>query len=155
MDKIYIGIDPGSNGGIAVSDMLEGELEVIKMPPTFPDIYNTLKEKMKDGRECVAVLEDVGQGIPGQSSASTAKFARHIGNLEMALYALGIRTELVKPQKWMKTYSNTIGSSRGKTKGQWKNALKGEAQRLFPFEKVTMWNADALLILEYARRQHL
>jgi hypothetical protein len=35
--------------------------------------------------------------------------------------------------------------------GEWKNKLKAEAQRRFPKQKVTLANADALLIYEWAR----
>ena len=84
-----IGIDPGNAGGVAV---LRGpNIETHNMPETFPDIYN-LFASLKDGADTLAVLEDVGHGMPGQSSKATAVFARHNGHLEMALYALGIRT---------------------------------------------------------------
>lgn len=149
---IYIGIDPGESGGIAV---LNGtKLFAYNMPDTYPDIYNTLSSLQKQyaGHELVAILEDVGKGIPGQSSKATATFARHNGHLEMALYALGIRTVRVTPQKWMKNYSNQLGKSKDVEKREWKNKLKGLAQQMHPEEKVTLKNADAILIAEYGKR---
>ena len=95
------------------------------------------------------MLEDVGHGMPGQSSKATAVFARHNGHLEMALYALGIRTVKVTPQKWQKSYSNSLGKSKDCEKKEWKNKLKGLAQQMFPTEKVTLKNADAMLIACY------
>ena len=100
-------------------------------------------------------LEDVGQGIPGQSSRATATFARHNGHLEMALYALHIPVVKVKPSMWVKYYSNTIGKSTGLSKTEWKNRLKQEAQRRFPYLKVTLKNSDALLIGEYGIKKGL
>ena len=149
MSKIIIGIDPGAAGGIAV---LNGtKLTAYNMPETYPDIYNFFGSICKQyaGEERVAVMEDVGHGMPGQSSKATAVFARHNGHLEMALYALGIRVVKVTPQKWMKHYSNSLGRSKDYEKRDWKNKLKGLAQQMFPTEKVTLKNADAILIANY------
>ena len=148
--KIYIGIDPGTNGGIAVLDRDGKVLEVGKMPATPQDILDFLGEY--SGQDVTAALEDVGHGIPGQSSKATATFARHNGHLEMALLALGMPTEKVTPQKWQKVYQ--LGSSKSCTKIQWKNKLKAKAQQLFPSlgKKITLSTSDALLIAEYARR---
>lgn len=145
-----IGIDPGTNGGICVK--VDGVIKVHKMPDTPKDIYDLLCEYR--GENSVCYLEDVGHGIPGQSSKATATFARHNGHLEMALVACGIKTIKVTPQKWQKSYSNTIGKSTGVEKKEWKNKLKALAQQLFPNEKITLWNADALLILEYGCTQN-
>lgn len=146
MSRTIIGIDPGSAGGVAV--LKDSKVETYNMPETFPDIYNLLLE-LKDGDNTLAILEDVGHGMPGQSSKATAVFARHNGHLEMALYALGIRTVKVTPQKWQKHYSNSLGKSKDCEKREWKNKLKGLAQQMFPSVKVTLKNADAILIACY------
>lgn len=146
MSNTIIGIDPGAAGGIAV---LKGsQIGTYNMPETFPDIYNLLAS-LKDGDDTLAILEDVGHGMPGQSSKATAVFARHNGHLEMALYALGIRTVKVTPQKWQKHYSNSLGKSKDCEKREWKNKLKLLAQQMFPSVKVTLKNADAILIACY------
>jgi hypothetical protein len=44
-----------------------------------------------------------------------------------------------------------LGTKGKSSKTEWKNKLKGEAQRLFPSEDVTLDTADALLILEYSK----
>jgi len=146
-----IGIDPGEKGGIAV---VGGRLGVSpylkKMPETFPDIYGMLADiysNCPDGAVCF--LEDVGKGIPGQSSKSTATFARHNGHLEMALFALGIPTVKVTPAKWQKMYSNQVGTSKGLKTTEWKNKLKGLAQQLYPGNNITLYTSDALLIAHY------
>ena len=155
MARYIIGVDPGSLGGIAIYDRLEGVMKTFRMPETFPDIYEFFRDfaSEKGSSDIIAYLENVGHGMPGQSSKSTAVFARHCGHLEMAIYAVGIRTEMVTPQKWQRSYSNSIGTSKGLDKTVWKNRLKGEAQRLFPNNKVTLWNADAMLIANYGARQ--
>lgn len=150
--KTYIGIDPGAAGGVAV---LGNKLTTYNMPDTYPDIFNLFSSLRKQYDDVVAVLEDVGHGLPGQSSKATATFARHNGHLEMALYALGIRAVKVTPQKWQKAYSNTLGKSTGLEKKDWKNKLKGLAQQMYPSEKVTLKNADAILLAEYGRMMGL
>lgn len=147
-----IGIDPGINGGIAIIDTY-GNIKAVKMPQTFTDIFQELKGIKQTYPDAYCYLEDVGQGMPGQSSRATATFARHNGHLEMALYALEIPSEKVKPSKWEKYYSNTIGTSKGKSKTEWKNILKSEAQRRCPKDKVTLWSADAILIAIYGKSQ--
>lgn len=149
----YLSLDPGEKGGIAVLD--GNEMHTYKMPTTYPDIYIVLKGLQEDFNITRAVLEKVGQGMPGQSSKATATFARHCGHLEMALYALGIPTEEVTPQKWQKAYSNSIGTAKGLTKTEWKNKLKGLAQRLYPSEKVTLNTADAILLAHYGKMNNL
>ena len=151
--KFYIGIDPGLKGGIAVLNDGGSVVEVDNMPETPQDILGLLGEY--SGRNAVCVLEDVGHGIPGQSSKATATFARHNGHLEVALLALSIPTEKVTPRKWQKVYQ--LGSSKGIDERVWKNKLKAKAQQLFPSlgKKVTLFTCDALLIAEYARRNKL
>lgn len=151
--KLFIGIDPGLNGGIAVLNKNGGVESVCKMPETPQDILEWLEEY--SGYNCVCVLEDVGHGMPGQSSKATATFARHNGHLEMALLALSIRTEKVTPQKWQKIYQ--LGSSKGVEKNAWKNKLKAKAQQLFPSlgKNITLSTCDALLLAEYGRRNNL
>lgn len=152
-NKTIAGIDPGQSGGIAI--LAPNGVVAFRMPETYADIYDTLAKIVADYDNVVAYLEDVGCGIPGQSSKATATFARHNGHLEMALYALGVPTTKVTPAKWMKFYSNTIGTSKGLDKNAWKNKLKGEAQRRFPQTKPTLYTADALLIAEWGKHQEL
>lgn len=146
---IYIGIDPGLSGGIAILNQDGSVKDVVAMPDTPRDIYEFLLSYKEDSR---CVLEDVGHGMPGQSSKATATFARHNGHLEMALLALGIPTEKVTPQKWIKVYQ--LKKKKEQDKNEWKNVLKAKAQSLFPQlgKKVTLKTCDALLIAEYARR---
>lgn len=146
----YIGIDPGASGGIAVLDEDGMVKDVRNMPDTPADILEYFKAYQ--AFPCICVLEDVGQGMPGQSSSATAKFARHNGHLEMALLALGIKTIKARPQKWEKTYA--LGKSTAFEKAEWKRKLKERAQQLFPQlgKKVTLKTCDALLIAEYCRK---
>ena len=54
----------------------------------------------------------------------------------------------VSPQKWMKFWENKIGEKLPKVKKDRKNKLKEIASN-YTSEKVTLWNADAILITMY------
>lgn len=142
----HIGIDPGSNGGIAVLDDSGAVIFLRKMPETPQDLIDTLRHFADDS---CCTLEKVG-GMPGNGGMAMFNFGKGYGHLEMALLALKIPTETVTPQKWEKTYQ--LGTSRGVGKTEWKNRLKAKAQQLFPDQKLTLAVCDALLIAEYGRR---
>ena len=89
MSRYVIGIDPGLSGGIAVLDSDGKIIDYTSMPQTPQDILEYLSQFKSDSR---CVIEDVGHGMPNQSSKATATFARHNGHLEMALIALQIPT---------------------------------------------------------------
>ena len=148
--RYVLGIDPGESGGIAVMDSSHRLLDVVPMPSTPMDILSYLRRWVGGG--CVAYIEDVGRGMPGQSSSSTAKFARHNGHLEMALLALGIPTVKCTPQRWERLYQ--LGKSTGMPRAEWKRRLKAKAQELFPDlgARVTLKVCDALLIALYGVR---
>ena len=156
MEKIVIGIDPGHLGSVAWRDG-KGVRHVSKMPDTprgIIDLVRSIEDEVDENgiirpsTDYVCYLEDVGKGVPGQSSSATATFARHNGHLEMAMICEGIRIVKVLPQKWMKSLG--IGkSSDCSTKAEWKRKLKQKAEELYPQFKVTLNNADALLILDY------
>lgn len=101
---------------------------------------------------CHHGAEKVG-GMPGMAGSAMFNFGKGYGNLEMALIALEIKTTLTSPQAWQKTFM--IGTKSKQTTTQWKNKLKALAQQIFPQLKVTLINADALLILEYFRKLNL
>ena len=149
MRSVYIGIDPGKNGGIAVMDASGKVLEVVKMPSTPRDLLDFLSGYSEDS---FCTLERVG-GMPGNGGSAMFNFGKGYGHLQMALLALGIGTEDVTPNKWEKAYQ--LGSSGKFTKTEWKNRLKAKAQQMFPSlgKKVTLATCDALLICEYGRRK--
>lgn len=145
MGKIYLGIDPGANGGMAWVDSSGELLEMRKMPPTMLDIYEALGDYDVQGVTCC--IEKVGFGMPGQSSKATATFARHCGHLEMALLARGIPAVEVTPAKWQRHFG--LQGKKGEIKVSHKNRIKGWAQQRYPRSKVTLWASDALAIATY------
>ena len=151
---MIIGIDPGSNGGIAYE--FNGEIFAKKMPETKGNIYSELAtiSLMADGYEnAVCYLEKVGGYMPGNSGPAAVKFARHCGNIEMALIALKIKRIEVSPQKWMNYFvgklNYPVDITPDKKKTLRKNVIKKRAQAIYPHLKVTLALSDALGILNY------
>lgn len=150
---MYIGIDPGVSGGIAVLDARPGKvIATYKMPETPADLLDLLKEYDPRvlGEPVRAMLERVNAGVFGQGKAgrmgvtSAFTFGRGVGYLQMALLAAYIPTDEVSPVKWQ----NALGCRTGGDK----NVSKARAQQLFSTIKITHATADALLLAEYGRR---
>jgi len=146
-----IAIDPGAAGGIAVQRDHQ-PVSATAMPDTEGDIVHFLRAIAGQADEVVAIVEEVGGYIgKAQPGSSAFKFGRNFGFILGVLQTLGVRVELVRPQKWQKALS--LGSASGcASKTEWKNKLKAVAQRLYPHLKPTLATADALLILDYALR---
>jgi hypothetical protein len=141
--KLHIGIDPGLSGGVAFIPNT-GEPWAHKMPETDRDLIDLLRDSINlfDAR---ATLEFVSSS-PQMGVKSAFTFGEGYGRLQMALTALGIPYERVRPAVWQKAMGCL-------TKGD-KNVSKRRAQELFPAIKVTHAIADALLIAEFSRRAH-
>ena len=143
MNKIYIGIDPGKSGGICF--LMDDEIKTFKCPATTHDMAEELI-LAKDIRKCTAVVERV-HSFPGQGVASTFNFGYNYGVWLGILSALHIPYQLCLPRKWMKFYG-----SMPKEKKDRKNHLKQLAQQMYPDHKVTLYNADAILLANYLKK---
>lgn len=144
IEKCILSCDPGTNGAFAIITA-SGKSLTHKMPDTPKDLFELLKS-IKNEYEVDCILEKVG-GLPGMGGSPMFNFGQGYGHIEMALIALEIPTTTVSPQKWQK--SLLIGTKSKQSTTEWKNKLKGKAQQLFPYLKVTLGNADALLIAYY------
>ena len=144
--KPILAIDPGINGGLAVSSC--GLIHAESMPDGMADIVDGIRSlKIAMGIE-VAYIEQVGTYIPGNAVGGAMKLARHCGHLEAALYSLGIPTIQVMPKKWQ----NDIGGFPA-DKMMRKRAIKAAMAARYPHLTVTLKTADALGILTYAIQQ--
>ena len=140
--KMYMGIDPGNSGAIAVINQISEVVDVIRLSETEHDV----SEFVRDWGEHVqsAVLEKVS-AMPRQGVSSTFKFGTSYGFCRGLLVCHRVRFEAVPPGLWQR-------SMGGLSKGD-KNVTKAAAQRLFPGEKVVHATADAMLLAEFARRK--
>ncbi len=149
---LFLGIDPGASGGLAILDENGGVVLTEKMPETERDISDVMAEF--GPRIRMAVIEHV-HSMPKQGVVSSFKFGMSYGSLRMALIAHDVPFQAITPQTWQKELRCVIpgrSSERGTTEK--KQLTKARAQELFPGRKVTHAIADALLLAEYTRRSH-
>lgn len=138
---MWIGIDPGTSGAVAILDE-SGEIRTIGLKETQRDVFEWLAEHHLHAK--FGVLERVS-AMPKQGVSSTFKFGTSFGFCQGLLIACDVPFEMIPPAKWQKA----IGClSHGD-----KNVTKRKAQELFPRAgKITHATADAILLAEYARR---
>ena len=145
MDKIYIGIDPGKSGGICF--LMDDDIRSFKCPETTHDMTEELI-LAKDIRKCTAIVEKVWR-FQGQGVKSVFSFGYNYGLWIGILSALKIPYILVPPNKWIKYYS--VPKLERKDR---KNYLKQLAQQMYPNHKITLYNADAILLANYLKKTH-
>lgn len=128
---IYLGIDPGLSGAIAVFDAEAGHLSILDMPVV--EIVRNGKKKRElspamlanllktVARPASAIVERVG-AMPGQGVSSVFSFGRSLGTIEGALSALEIQMTLVPPVAWQKAVNVRGG----------KDGSRQRAAELFP-----------------------
>src|SRR5512140_2121819 len=150
--RTSVAIDPGMSGGMAVRWF--DKTDCWAMPETQGDLLERLREIKSvaglEGDELVCVLEEVS-GFAGEAQPGSAmfRFGEHFGFIKGIVQALEIRLVMVRPQVWQKGFGLGTASAC-RTKSEWKNKLKAEAERRFPHLNVTLKTADALLILEHS-----
>lgn len=148
---IYIGIDPGKDGALAI---LWGENRKIDVSIFCIEAYRYLlriasSEKYQGKVRCC--LERVWT-MPGEGHKSQGALMENFGFIKGLLTAYSIPYELVTPQKWKKEFQITGD----------KNSSIAVCKRLFPGVSLKRTDrckkdhdgmAEALLMAEYARRR--
>lgn len=143
---IYIGVDPGEKGTMAI--IWEwGKIELI---PFSVDGYRDMMRQCPP-MECRCCLERVN-AMPKQGVVSMFNFGKNFGFIQGLLTAYSIPYELVTPQKWKKEFQITGD----------KNSSIAVCKRLFPdvdlrrterCRKDDDNTAEAILLAEFARRK--
>ena len=135
---MYIGIDPGKTGAVAILDDKGNYINVLdfgqeELMSTLIDYAPVVK---------FAYLEKV-HSMPGQGVVSTFSFGENFGWWQGVLGSLGIPYTTIRPQDWMKKYSLQKSSAYDKP------GLE-VARKLFPEAPLHLKKhhnrADALLI---------
>lgn len=147
--KYYLGIDIGVNGGVAVLDETGLLVELFKTPETRKEFQEKLGAYTDLHSMCI--LEKV-HSQPQNGGKANFTFGQTVERVFYTLELCKIPHQEVTPQTWLKTYM--LKKDKEESSTAWKNRLKNRAQQLFPNAKVTLWNADALLIAEFARRYY-
>lgn len=142
-----IAIDPGANGAAAIDYTVYSDIHFILSFNFKNEIENFMRAislLKEEDVETVIYFEKV-HAIFSSSAKSTFSFGFNNGYIQGILRAKGFENiKFVCPTKWQ-TEMNC------RTHGD-KNITKELAQKLNPGIKVTHANADALLILEYAKK---
>ena len=152
---IIFGIDPGVSGAISV---LENKkvIEVFDMPTMIDgkkskrqvngaQVSNIFKERLKDDKEIVVVVEHVN-AMPGQGVTSMFNFGQSFGVIKGISSALSLPIYFVRPTKWKKHF-NLIKTN--------KDASRTKVIEVYPeissklSRKKDSNKADAILIARY------
>lgn len=156
--KIFVGIDPGKSGGIAII-WSESRVELIPMPETEKDLHQSITflgaSKLTNVVACIELVHS----MPKMSSQSMFEFGKQYGKCLMWLAVLGVPYHLPTPQQWMKGLK--IPSVKGEKYNDRKKRLRAICQRLYP--SLTIWDGpmekqksvcDALLIATYCKETY-
>ena len=144
---IFIGIDPGKKGGVAIMD----DDRITVLPWDDRRFVDVMAETMNKGK-CIAAVEKVG-AMPGQGVTSMFSFGQSFGFILGVLTAFGIGYQLVPPTLWKREFGLLHTGKDGSVE---------VAKRLFPgvnllpterCRKESDGMSDSLLICEYARRK--
>ena len=143
---IYIGIDPGLSGAVAWTR--DNVTESISWDNL--SCKNFIEQISTQETRCVIekVGGYVGKNQPGSRMFSFGQnYGTWLGWLQMA----HIPFIEVRPQEWQKGLTGLAKLVGTKRKGR----LKEIAQARFPTKKVTLKNADALLLTVYAKKYYV
>jgi len=152
---IIIGIDPGISGAISI---LENKkiLEVYDTPTMIDgkknkrqinsaQVTNIIKERLKDGKEVIVVVEHVN-AMPGQGVTSMFNFGQSFGVIKGICAALGLPIYFVRPLKWKKHF-NLIKTNKDASRTKVIEAYPEISSKLH--RKKDSNRADAILIALY------
>ena len=141
---VYIGIDPGQNGGIGIIDTDEGAKAV---PYSDGNLYMALT-----AHHGAKFMVEKVSARPGQGVVSMFHFGQSYGYILGMLDAFMVSYQLVLPKTWKKEFE--LSSDKAQS-------IK-VCKRLFPLVDLRRTErcktdhdgmAEALLIAEYARRK--
>lgn len=96
---VFIGIDPGKNGGFA---SVHEDGQAVAYPWEDSSFISFVRQYT--GIDTVCCVEKVG-AMPGQGVTSMFHFGKSAGFIEGVLSALNIPYQLVPPQRWKKEFS--------------------------------------------------
>ena len=153
-----IGIDPGANGGIAV--FIPGKnVKAVKMPKDLTelcDFFAYYRENFKP----IVFLEKLSirpddVSVQGDRAAMgklyrIQKMMANYEHLKALIATAGIPYVMVHPGKWQTTLKLRVRGQK-EDKAQRKHRYQQHAGNLYPGIKVTLWNADALLLMHFGR----
>lgn len=163
MEKIkidcVIGIDPGANGGLAVY-IPNRHTKVLKMPKDNAELADFLKYYAENYNPIVFLEklsvrpDDVAVGADGKANMGKIfriqKLIANYEHLKALIETAGIPYVMVHPRKWM-SYLKLVLKGVKEEKAERKRRYQAFAAKQYGDVKVTLWNADALLLMHFGR----
>ena len=152
---IVIGVDPGISGAISILEnkkifevydtptMINGKKN--KKQINSAQVTNIIKERLKDGKEVIVVVEHVN-AMPGQGVTSMFNFGQSFGVIKGICAALGLPIYFVRPTKWKKHF-NLIKTNKDASRTKVIEAYPEISNKLH--RKKDSNRADAILIALY------
>ncbi len=170
MKTMYLGIDYGAKGACAGIDQDGRIIEILRMPATMDQLYAWVYTYFYDYDTEVIVYGEELSAIFGSSSKSTFNFGKNIGRALGVFECLHMHIHEIAPRTWQKFIfsDNQVPEMEIKYKtrrGQWK--MKRSTKEMALVAARNLWGdeieqysahdgiIDALLIAEYARRNHV
>jgi hypothetical protein len=149
--KTILGIDPGSGGGIALYNYKAG-ISVVKMPKNVSDLAEYLNYVKDTYEKPICFIEKVSSWKSdkdtGGKSFGIEKMLANFEQLKTVLTLAKIPFVQVYPQSWQHGLNLR---KKGEEKAQRKKRYKAAATQYYPEVRATLWNADALCIVQFGR----
>lgn len=135
---MFMGVDNGLDGAVVVLNEHRKVVHAERMP-TFGDRRQLdrrrLLAELRAFSGCVAWLE-YAQAMPRQGAVSAFRYGTSYGATAMALDAVGISFEVVKPQAWQRAVGihlpNGWGGSKVRRRAELKRRAIAHCRRALP-----------------------
>lgn len=149
MSKIIVAGDPGASGAIAWRDPETAQVMTMTWKKIVDGKFGIV-ERLSQGVDSKVIYVEKVSGYIGkeQTGSSMFSFGEVYGAMWAPFMAYGFTVKPAEPKKWQK--SLFITKPKGCSYETGKRILKNRAIKMYPEVKVTLTNADALLILKYA-----
>lgn len=149
-NKVYVGVDPGSKGAIAV---IAGDLIMIEDMPTPEKALEILRKPQP--WDCRVALEQV-HPLPGQSCIASFTYGENFLLAKLLCLWYNSSPVMVSPMRWKKHYG--LKKEPEETKTEYKRKSVDKARELFPqAEELLKYSkdgrAEALLIAKWLKDQ--
>ena len=149
--KVWVSIDPGAAGAVAVIDKDNNVLELRDYSEHLADDITLIKEKY----DITMCLVEKVSAMRGQGVSSMFTFGYKVGEIHGILHTLGIPFVEVRPQQWQ------ANLGLPKDKKQRKKAIGSIAQSMFPDASLfgsrggyKDGRGDALLMAQYCKQNY-
>ena len=154
-----IGIDPGASGGIAVF-IPGGPTKVAKMPKEIRDLADFFAYYSENFKPIIFLEklsvrpDDIKADENGKTNMGklfrVQKMMANFEHLKALIETSGIPYVLVHPLSWQTKLKLRVRGEH-EEKADRKRRYKESAAQLYPGVNVSLWNADALLLMHFGR----